>query len=117
MTSCYVIEGSPRSKPSSLDAPFWKGLQNNVLKLQYWQSCSSWQWEPERICHPVNPELVQQGAYLIVLVEMPEAGNVRLIGTSVGDPHQSIYIVEEVVGFFEYHVGEQPSSLLNSALA
>ena len=66
MSSYYLNEGLPRPKPSPLDAPFWEGLQNNVLKLQYCQSCGSWQWGPEWICHhclsdnlifrEVNPE-------------------------------------------------------------
>ena len=143
MTSYYLNEGLPRPKPSPLDAPFWEGLQNNMLKLQYCQSCSSWQWGPEWICHhclsdnlifrevkpegtiysyervwhPVHPALDKQGPYLIVLVEMPNAGNVRLIGNLIGDPCQSVDIGTAVEGVFEHHVGEEAYSLLNWELA
>ena len=143
MSSYYLNEGLPRPKPSPLDTPYWEGLQNNVLELQYCQSCGSWQWGPEWICHhclndnlifrevkpqgtiysyervwhPVHPALAEQGAYLIVLVEMPEAGDVRLIGNLVGDPHQSVEIGNLVKGVFEHHGGEEPYSLLNWALA
>ena len=143
MTSYYLNEGLPRPKPSPLDAPFWEGLQNNMLKLQYCQSCGSWQWGPEWICHhclsdnlifrevkpkgtiysyervwhPVHPALDKQGPYLIVLVEMPNAGNVRLIGNLIGDPCQSVDIGTAVEGVFEHHVGDEAYSLLNWELA
>ena len=139
MTSYYLNDGLPRPKPSPLDAPFWEGLQNNMLKLQYCQSCRSWQWGPEWICHhclsdnlifrevkpegtiysyervwhPVHPALDKQGPYLIVLVEMPNAGNVRLIGNLIGDPCQSVDIGTAVEGVFEHHVGDEAYSLLN----
>ena len=143
MSSYYLNEGLPRPRPSSLDAPYWEGLQNNSLKLQYCQSCGSWQWGPEWICHhclsdslifrevkpegtiysyervwhPVHPALSEQGAYLIVLVEIPEADNVRLVGNLVGDPHQTVEIGRSVKGVFEHHDGEEPYSLLNWSFA
>ena len=139
MSNYYLNEGLPRPRPSSLDAPYWEGLQNNILKLQYCESCGNWQWGPEWICHhclsdslifrevtpkgtiysyervwhPVHPALSEQRAYLIVLVEIPEADNVRLVGNLVGDPHQTVEIGRSVKGVFEHHTGEEPYSLLN----
>ena len=143
MSNYYLNEGLPRPRPSSLDAPYWEGLQNNSLKLQYRESCGSWQWGPEWICHyclsdslifrevkpegtiysyervwhPVHPALSEQGAYIIVLVEIPEADNVRLVGNLVGDPHQTVEIGRSVKGVFEHHAGEEPYSLLNWSFA
>ena len=51
MVAIILTKGLPRPRPSSLDAPYWEGLQNNILKLQYCESCGSWQWGPEWICH------------------------------------------------------------------
>ncbi|MEP6722705.1 MAG: hypothetical protein ABJA77_14755, partial [Variovorax sp.] len=43
--------------------------------------------------------------YLVVLVELPEAGQVRLLGNLLGDPMQDVTIGAEVEGFFEHHDG------------
>ena len=138
MTSYYLNEGLPRPKPSPLDAPFWEGLQNNMLKLQYCQSCGSWQWGPEWICHkcisldltwdtveatgviyswerpwhPVHPALKDHGPYLVVLVELPHAGNVRMIGNLLGDPHQQVVIGSKVEAVFEPHDDAAPAYTL-----
>ena len=44
----------------------------------------------ERVWHPVHPALKDQGPYLVVLVELPQADGVRLVGNLLGDPRAQV---------------------------
>jgi uncharacterized OB-fold protein len=139
--SGYLVSGLPIPVAASdgRDKPFWEGLANNRLLLQRCNACRGWQWGPEFICHhclsddlgfeevtaegviyshervwhPVHPALrAQGGPYIVVLVELPQAGNVRLVGNLLGDPHQSIPIGGRVRGVFEHHPDSQPAYTL-----
>ena len=57
----------------------------------------------ERVWHPVHPALKEQGPYIVVLVELPQADNLRLVGNLLGDPEQSVAIGAEVDAVFEHH--------------
>ena len=48
------------------------------------------------------------GPYLVVLVELPEAGNVRMVGNLLGDPMQEVTIGAPVHGVFEHHTEASP---------
>ncbi len=125
--------------PDGLDAPFWRGLREEQIRLQQCDSCDGWQWGPEWICHhchgealsfkdvagegviysyervwhPVHPSLKEQGPYLVVLVEFPTAGHVRVVGNLLGDPHQKVHIGGKVTAVFEHHNhGDTPFTLL-----
>jgi uncharacterized protein len=53
-----------------------------------------------------------------VLVELPHAGGVRIVGNLLGDPMQTITIGADVEGIFEHHVEADPQySLLQWRLA
>jgi len=139
VTLPYLHPGLPMPASSELDAPFWQGLRDERLLLQRCQHCRDWQWGPEWICHrclsfelayedvepngiiysyervwhPVHPALKDQGPYLIVLVQLPHADNVRLVGNLLGDPRAPVSIGAEVDGVFEHHnEAESPFSLL-----
>jgi hypothetical protein len=57
--------------------------------------------------------LRQHGPYLAVLVELPHAGGVRMVGNLLGDPMLTVTIGAEVEGGFEHHpVCDPPYSLL-----
>ena len=129
MSDYYLNEGLAQPIPTDLDKPFWEGLDNDQLWIQRCNDCSGWQWGPEWICHhchsenvtferveaegkiysfervwhPVHPALVEQGPYIVVLVEIPHAGNVRLVGNLVGDPEQDVVIGSKVTAVFEHH--------------
>ena len=129
MSDYYLNEGLAQPIPTDLDKPFWEGLDTDQLWLQLCNDCSGWQWGPEWICHhchsenvtferveaegkiysfervwhPVHPALVEQGPYIVVLVEIPHAGNVRLVGNLVGDPEQDVVIGSKVSAVFEHH--------------
>ncbi len=136
----YLSPGLPAPVPArdGLDAPFWEGLANDKLFLQRCQSCERWQWGAEWVCHrcrsfdlafeeteatgiiyshqrvwhPVHPALKEHGPFVIVLVELPHADNVRLVGNLVGDPHQSLEIGASVAGVFEHHLDNDPAFTL-----
>ncbi|MGE0542162.1 MAG: Zn-ribbon domain-containing OB-fold protein [Dehalococcoidia bacterium] len=131
----YLPSGLPIPAPArdGLDQPFWSGLQEDRLLLQFCDHCQHWQWGPEWICyrchssalsfrpvepsgfiysyeriwHPVHRALGDFGPYIVVLVELPQADGVRLVGNLLGDPRQRVEIGEPVRGVFEHHHGEE----------
>lgn len=138
--SYYLNPGLPRpaASPDGLDAPYWEGLAGDELRLQKCQGCGRFQWGPEWICHrcrgdkldyerveargliysfervwhPVHPALREQGPYLVVLVEIPHADHVRLVGNLLGDPLQPVEIGAKVEGVFEHHIDLEPAYAL-----
>ncbi len=136
MSQHYLAPGLPQPIPSpdGLDEPFWTALRAHQLKLQRCNGCDRWQWGPEWICHrclgdelrfeltepvgviysyervwhPVHPALKEQGPYLVVLVELPQADNVRLVGNLLGDPQQVVKIGSAVEAVFEDHNDADP---------
>jgi uncharacterized OB-fold protein len=139
-TPFCLPEGLPIPVPEAdgLSAPFWEGLQQETLRMQRCGDCKTWQWEPEWICHhclslnmrweavepegrlyvvervwhPVHPALREAGPYLLALVELPQAGGVRMIGNIVGDPMQQIAVGTPLRGVFEHHRAAQPAYTL-----
>ncbi len=138
MSDFYLQPGLAQPAPSELDLPYWNGLQENVLNVQRCGACQGWQWGPEWICHhclstdvgfepvsatgviysyervwhPVHPALAEQGPYLVVLVELPHAGDIRMIGNLLGDAQQPVTIGAAVEGVFEHHPEAQPTYTL-----
>ena len=133
MSDSYLPEGLPQpmASPDGLDAPYWEGAQAGELRVQRCNACRAWQWGPEWICHrclsfdvgwervsgrgviyswqrvwhPVHPALRDRGPYLIVLVELPEADGVRMVGNLLGDAEQDVPIGAAVEAVFEHHTG------------
>jgi uncharacterized OB-fold protein len=66
----------------------------------------------ERAWHPVHPALANHGPYIVVLVELPEAGDVRMIGNLIGDPMQEVTIGASVEAVFEPHDDATPAFTL-----
>jgi uncharacterized OB-fold protein len=132
----YLPEGLPIPvpEPDGLSAPYWEGLRRGELLVQRCTACGGWQWGPEWICHhchsfdlgwtpieprgriyswtrsyhPVHPALKEHPLYLIVVVELPHAGNIRMVGNLLGDPQQAVPVGDEVAGVFEHHPDAQP---------
>ena len=130
----------PVAEPDGLSAPYWAGLRQNRLLVQRCSHCQTWQFGPEWLCHgchgfdpswteveprgrifswervwhPSHAALGEHGPYLAVLVELPHAGAVRMVGNLLGDPMQTVTIGDEVVGVFEHHPEAEPAySLLH----
>ena len=136
----YLRPGLARPAPSTdgLDTPFWDALREEKLLLQRCSGCLHWQWGPEFVCHrchcldlvyeetpaegiiyshqriwhPVHPALAEQGPYIVVLVELPAADNVRVIGNLLGDPRQPLGIGTAVSGVYEHHRDDDGSHTL-----
>ena len=136
-TDSYLLPGlaAPVASRDGLDTPFWDGLREERLVLQRCGGCGTFQWGPEWVCHrcrsfeltfeetpatgiiyshqrvwhPVHPALKDQGPYIIVLVELPEADNVRIVGNLLGDPEQELVIGAPVTGVFEHHADNDPA--------
>lgn len=131
MTATYLPEGLPQPRPQrdGLDKPYWEGLTQGILRVQRCNACRTWQWGPEWICHscrsfnvswteiepkgriyswarswhPVHPALKEVGPYIFALIELPHAGNIRMVGNLMGDAMQKVEIGGEVIGVFEPH--------------
>lgn len=134
--SHYLPPGlpTPVSEADGLSAPYWDGLRAGRLLVQRCAHCATWQFGPEWICHrchafdppwqevaplgriysweriwhPAHAALQGHGPYLAVLVELPQAGRVRMVGNLLGDPLQAVRIGAEVQGVFEHHAEHQP---------
>ncbi|MFL9943794.1 Zn-ribbon domain-containing OB-fold protein [Paraburkholderia graminis] len=142
MSEFYLPTGLPVPVPEvdGISAPYWEGLRQEKLLVQRCAHCRTWQFGPEWICHackqfdPAWEEITPQGSifswervwhpshpalgnnlpYLVVLVELPNAGNVRMLGNLLGDPAQTVSIGAPVVGVFERHRdSDTPYTLLN----
>ncbi|MGW5383114.1 Zn-ribbon domain-containing OB-fold protein [Nocardia sp. NPDC003963] len=94
-----------------VDAGYWQGLAAGELRLQRCTDCGLWLWGPRWMCgrcrnfelswaaveavgtvyswsrtrHPFISELAGEVPYVTVLVELPRAGNRRVLGLLV-DP-------------------------------
>lgn len=120
---------APVPEPDGLDAPYWAGTRRGELLVQRCERCRAWQWGPEWICHaclssevgwtrveprgtiyswerawhPVHPALKEHGPYIVVLVELPHADGLRMLGNLLGDPRQRVTIGAAVEAVFEPH--------------
>ena len=62
----------------------------------------------DALFHPVHPALKDHPPYVIVVVELPHADNIRMVGNLLGDAQQAVQIGAEVVGVFEHHDDARP---------
>ena len=136
MSGFYLPDGlpTPSSGPDGLSQPYWDGTREKKLRIQKCNGCGSWQWGPEWICHrchsfdlgwqeisgkgriysyqrphhPVHTALTGHGPYIAVLVELPEYGNIRMVGNLLGDPLQTVTIGAAVEAVFEPHDNAKP---------
>lgn len=135
--SAYLPAGLPIpvAEADGLSAPYWAGLRQNRLMVQRCGHCNTWQFGPEWICHrchafdpewteveprglifswervwhPSHAALRRHGPYLAVLVEIPHAGGMRMVGNLLGDPMQVVSIGADVDGVFEHHFDSDPA--------
>lgn len=139
-TEAYLPPGLsiPAPYPDGLGREYWEGARRHELLVQRCHGCATFQWGPEHICHrcrsadlgyesvsgrgriyswqrawyPAHPALKESLPYIIVLVELPAVGNVRMVGNLLGDPHQEVVIGAEVEAVFEDHDGDHPYTLV-----
>jgi uncharacterized OB-fold protein len=127
----YLPAGLPQPivENDKLDEPYWAGTRTGILLVQRCGSCHTWQWGPEWICHhcrswdvrwvevegsgtiwswtrcwyPAHPALTDRVPYVAVLVELPHAGNIRMLGNLLGDALDRVPIGTPVEAVFEAH--------------
>jgi uncharacterized OB-fold protein len=128
----YLPEGlpAPRAQRDGLDKEFWDATRRHELVVQRCGGCGTFQWGPEWICHkchsadhlgwhkvsgrgrlfswirswnPVHPALKEACPYIVAVVELPDAGNVRMVGNLLGDPAQNPPFDAAVEAVFEDH--------------
>ena len=140
MADSYLPEGLPAPAPAidGLDTEYWEAAKRHELLVQECRDCNGPQWGPEWVCHrchsfnlgwrtlsgrgriyswervwhPVHPALQDGCPYIVVLVEIPEADNVRMVGNLIGDPLQTVEIGADVQVHFEDREGEEPYTLV-----
>jgi uncharacterized protein len=114
-----------------LDAPHWEGLRRGELRIQHCARCDRWTWTPRPICpgchntelewpvvdpvgtvftwtrtwQPFSPEVAGHLPYVVVVVELPAAGNRRVIGVLQAGDGADVRIGATVKGEIE-----QPAS-------
>ena len=131
ITEAYLPAGLPQPMAAvdGLDKEYWEAAGRSELKVQRCNACQGFQWGPEWLCyqchsfdlawhqvsgkgtiysweriwHPVHPALKERCPYLVVLVELADAGNVRMVGNLLGDPMQEVAIGAPVEAVFETH--------------
>jgi len=142
----YLPPGLPIPVPerNGLSAPFWEGLKEERIRVQRNPATGVFQFPPQwiaydtqsfdlewvdvaprgriyswtRVWHPVHPALRDAGPYIVVVVELPQAGDVRMLGNLLGDPRQEVEIGAEVEAAFEHHPdADPPYTLLQWRLA
>lgn len=135
-TGPYLPPGlpAPVPPPDGLGAEYYEAAGRHELVVQRCNACGTFQWGPEWVCHhchsfdlgwekvsgrgriyswercwhPVHPALRNAVPYLVVLVELPDAGNVRMVGNLLGDPLQAVVIGAAVDAVFEDHSDADP---------
>jgi hypothetical protein len=119
----------PTGGPSDggLDAPHWQGLRAGELRIQRCGGCQRWIWAPRPMCpncystdlrwpavapagtvyswtrtwQPFTPELSGHLPYVVVLVELPEAGGRRVLGVLRDSDAATVRIGQPVKGDFD----------------
>ena len=135
------VFGTPIPLPSGLDRPFYEAMSAHELMVQRCE-CGTWQWPPEVICHrcrrfgpgwtsttpagtifswtrvwhAARDELLGAVPYVVVVVELAEAGGIRLVGNLLLDDVDTADIVvgAPVRGVFtDYEVDGREYTLLH----
>lgn len=125
---------APTASGDGLDRQYWEGARRHQLLVQRCNTCRRFQWGPEWICHrcrsfdigwervsgqgrifswervwhPVHPALKDACPYLVVLIELPHADSVRMVGNLLGDALQPVQIGAAVAAVFEDHDDSDP---------
>ncbi len=110
-----------------LDAPFWSGLADGVVRIQRCDGCGTWIWGPQWLCgtchrfdpswveveprgviyawtrtwQPFAPEFSAVTPYVTVLVELLDAGGRRLLGLLADDQSADPVIGAAVEGVIQ----------------
>jgi uncharacterized OB-fold protein len=127
----YLPGGMPVPAPAGdgVDREFYEAARRHELVVQRCAKCGTFQFPAEWICHrchafepawtrlsgrgriyswervwhAAHPALRDACPYLVVVVELEDAGGVRMVGNLLGDEMQSVEIDSPVEAVFEDH--------------
>jgi hypothetical protein len=123
----YLPDSLPVLDPGCDDAPWWEALRRHELLVQRCAVCDRWRHPPSPLCpacqstahrwqqvigrgrlfsytvvhHAVHPALTPHLPYNVALVELPDAGNVRIISNVVDASPDVLAVGLEVEVVFE----------------
>ena len=109
---------------TGVDAPFWHGLDDGVVRLPQCPACDRWVWPAQPSCpsclhaelawreidpvgivyswtrtwYPFVAVRAEQLPYVVVLAELPAAGNARVLGVYAGASDDELVVGETVRG-------------------
>ena len=109
------------------DAPHWAGLAQGELRIQHCPRCDEWIWSPRPICpschhdelewpsvdpvgtvyawtrtwQPFHPSVSGHLPYVVVTVELPAAGNRRVVGVLLDGDGADVRIGQQVKAEFD----------------
>lgn len=109
---------------SGVDAPFWQGLDENVVRLPQCPACDRWVWPAQPSCpgclhagldwrdvdpvgtvyswtrtwYPFVAARAEDLPYIVVLAEIPAAGGARVLGVYAGDAADDLEVGDAVRG-------------------
>ncbi len=128
----FFPEGMPLPVADEASGPFWAACREHRLVVQRCAACKTFRHSPEIICfncrsfdsewvevsgrgviysfinvvHQVHPALRERAPFNVVLVELLDAGNVRMIGNVVDTPFEELHIGMPVEVVWEDTTGE-----------
>jgi uncharacterized OB-fold protein len=123
----YLPPDLPRILPGRDDAPWWEALRRHELVIQRCAVCGTWRHPPGPVCaachatavrwervsgrgrvfsftvvhHAVHPSLAGRVPYNVVLVELPDAGRVRLVTNLIDVAPAEVQVGLDVEVVFE----------------
>src|SRR5688572_9432471 len=120
MGETFFPEGMPLPAPQGdgLDAEFWDACRRHELVVQRCSDCGTYRHPPEAICHkchsftshwekvtgratiyshmnvvyPTHPVLRERVPFNVILVELADAGGIRMVGNLVDCAYEEIQI-------------------------
>ncbi len=121
------LQGLPLPQPTIDDAPFWDACKKHILVIQRCAKCNTFRHTPVPVCYvcqsfdydwvevsgngkifsyvnviyPAHSSLKDRVPFNVVVVEMPDAGNVRIVSNVIDAPFEEIYVGMPVEVVFE----------------
>ncbi|MEQ3549898.1 zinc ribbon domain-containing protein [Pseudonocardia nematodicida] len=136
---------TPFAEPSAdgLDTPHWAGLAQRELRIQHCPACGEWIWSPRPICpschhdelewpsvdptgtvyawtrtwQPFHPSATGHLPYVVVAVELPAAGNRRVVGVLLDGDGADVRIGQHVTAEFDHSADAAAYPLLRWRLS
>ena len=117
----------PLPRPDDASEGYWEGCRNGELRVQRCQACGHLRFPPRPMCPrcqsfavawvplsgrgsvyswvvahpPLLPTFAERAPWVVLLVELEEGENLRLVGNLLGEGHEAVAIGMPVEVVFE----------------